>query len=600
MEAQTTVLTVEELQGLIGIKGFIGRAIAKFLSKLFSLDEVNRIQNLYRDSFGPDFSRHVLEECGMSWEVPEKQLANIPAEGGFITVSNHSYGAADGMLLSHLVGSRRPDYKILTTFLLSRIPSLKDSFLAVDNFSSGGARSIQGIRQALNHLASNSPLGLFPAGEVATWQKKKDRTALGKGCIVEDKPWADNIIKLIRRSGMPVIPIYFDGGNSLFFHILGCIHPRLLTVRLAHEVFNKRGLCVKVCIGRPIMPSETEGMDMDAYGKFLRNRCYALEADCREVAAPQGLQHAEEVVPETDPALVRAEIEKISDRLLFENAGYRCYLTRSTDVPAIMSELARLRELTFRAVGEGTGKPFDRDVYDDYYHHLVLWHVGDGCIAGAYRIGVGSEVLAHPGGISAFYTASLYKFRRGCEALLRDAVELGRSFVVGKYQREFLPLRLLLSGIAYALIKFPEAKFMFGPVSLSSSYPDLYKSLIVRFFLRRYGMPEQERYAKPTHPFKENFLRVDPDALLASVDSADALDKLLASISDGAWRLPTLMRAYVSWNAQMLCFNVDPDFNDSVDGLIHARLSEIPERMLDILFRSLDPPERDRIKSRFK
>ncbi|MBP5636866.1 MAG: hypothetical protein J6X25_05055, partial [Bacteroidales bacterium] len=148
MEAQTTVLTVEELQGLIGIKGFIGRAIAKFLSKLLSLDEVNRMQNLYRDSFGPEFSRHVLEECGISWDVPEKQLANIPAEGGFITISNHSYGAVDGMLLSHLVGSRRPDYKILTTFLLSRIPSLKDSFLAVDNFSSGGARSIQGIRQA--------------------------------------------------------------------------------------------------------------------------------------------------------------------------------------------------------------------------------------------------------------------------------------------------------------------------------------------------------------------------------------------------------------------------------------------------------------------
>jgi putative hemolysin len=599
MEAQTTILTAEELQKFIGIKGFFGRFIAKSLLKLFRIDEANRIQNKYRDYTGPEFSARVLEECGVSWEIPQEQLSNIPAEGGFITISNHSYGSIDGMILSCVVGSRRPDYKILTTFLLSLIPSLRDSFLAVDNFSSGGARSIQGIRQALGHLASDCPLGLFPAGEVATWQKKGERTALGKGRVIEDRPWADNIIKLIRRSGMPVVPIYFDGGNSKLFHLLGCIHPRLRTVRLVQELFNKRGTCVKVRIGRPILPVETEGLDLDTYGKYLRSRCYALESECRETPVHESMQHAQPVAPETDKELVRAEIERISDRMLFENAGYRCYLTRSDDVPSIMKELSRLRELTFRAVGEGTGNACDTDKYDSYYYQLILWHMEDACIAGAYRIGVGSEIMAMPGGASGFYTTSLFRYKPGTDAMLRETVELGRSFVLEKYQGEFLPLRLLLTGIVYTLLKFPDVKYMIGPVSLSSSYPDLYKSLIVRFFMRAYGAPEKDRYAEPTHPLKENFLRVDPDPLLASVGDADALDKLIVNMSGGAWRLPPLMRAYVAWGARMVCFNVDPDFNDSVDGLIHSRLSEFPERMIKMLFRSAGEEELERIIRRF-
>ena len=600
MEAQTTILTVEELQKYIGIKGPFGRLIAKTVGKILRIDEANRVQNKYRDSFGPEFSAHVLEESGVTWELPEEQLANIPAEGGFITISNHSYGSVDGLILSHVIGSRRPNYKILTTFILSLIPSLRDSFLAVDNFSAGGARSIKGIRQALNHLSEDGPLGLFPAGEVATWQKKKNRTASGKGRIVEDRPWADNIIKLIRRSGMPVIPIYFDGGNSKVFHLLGLIHPRLRTIRLIHELFNKRGTCVKVRIGRPILPAETENMELDAYGKYLRSRCYALESECREAPVHKGLEHAEPLAPETDPETVRAEIERISDRMLFENAGYRCYLTRSDDIPVIMAELARLREKTFRAVGEGTGKAVDTDGFDKYYHHLILWHVADNCIAGAYRIGVGSEIMAMPYGVSGFYTTSLFKFKPGYDDMLRETVELGRSFVVEKYQCEFLPLRLLLTGIIYTLLKFPEIKYLIGPVSLSSSYPDLYKSLIVRFFMQNYRAPEKDRYAEPVHPLKENYLRVDPDALLASVGNADALDKLLSNMSGGAWRLPPLMRAYVSWGARFVCFNVDPDFNDSVDGLILSRLSDIPEVMIKLLLRSVEKEELEKIISRFK
>ena len=342
-ETKTTVLEVDELQKLLGIKGFPGRWIAKAAYRALELGKVNRVHEKFHESVGPEFSAHVLEDVGIRFEVPPEQLDYIPKEGGFITVSNHHYGSLDGMILSSLVGSRRPDYKILTTFLLSHIPSLKDSFIPVDNFSSGGARSISGIRTALEHIGDQHPLGLFPAGEVATWQKGKNRTALREGKIVEDIPWATNIVKLIKKSGFPVVPIFFEGGNSKSFHVLGRIHPRLRTARLIHEVFNKRGTVIQVRIGQPISAAEIAGCDVDELGRFLRNRCYALEAQCRQVAHSSS-QAFQVPVAEAVPAdEVAAEMARLDHLKLFEIGNYRAYLIPSQEAPVVLRVLYRVR-----------------------------------------------------------------------------------------------------------------------------------------------------------------------------------------------------------------------------------------------------------------
>jgi putative hemolysin len=242
------------------------------------INKVNDIQSRYPDLKGPSFSEKVLEEVGVKYELPQEDLKNIPAEGGFITVSNHHFGSIDGLILNAVVGSRRPDYKLLTTFLLALIPSLKEAFLPVDNLSGGkaDAKSVNGIRMALRHIADGGSIGFFPAGEVATWQHRKKRRE-GGFFTIQDKPWADNITKLIKRSGLPVVPIYFEGTNSKTFHRLGLIHPRLRTVRLIHELFNKQGTTVKVRIGRPILPEELEGREITELSWYLRGRCYALK-----------------------------------------------------------------------------------------------------------------------------------------------------------------------------------------------------------------------------------------------------------------------------------------------------------------------------------
>ncbi len=271
----------EGLQQQLRLKGTFGRWVSGLLYKVLELQEVNEMNALYYDLKGPDFAAAVIKGVGASYNYPADQLANIPEEGGFITVSNHPIGSIDGMILVDIVARKRPDYKILTTFLLALIPSLRSSFIPVNNLSTGDTRTVSGIRAALSHIAEGHPLGLFPAGEVSTYQKKENRRNPEGKAVVEDKPWAENMMKLIRRSGFPVVPIYFQGGNSKSFHILGKIHRRLRTVRLPHEMLNKKGSHIEVQIGKPIPAAQLAGYSDKELAKYLRDCCYQLESQIK-------------------------------------------------------------------------------------------------------------------------------------------------------------------------------------------------------------------------------------------------------------------------------------------------------------------------------
>ena len=278
MEAeQLEVVSQAQMQKAMGLKGKFGAWAARRAMHLLDIDRVNDIQSRYPGITGPAFSEIVLREVGVRYEISAEDISRIPREGGFITVSNHHYGSIDGLILSAAVGAIRPDYKLLTTFLLALIPGLRDCFLPVDNLSGGqaDARSVNGIRMALRHIADGGALGFFPAGEVATWQGKKNRKD-GGFFTIQDKPWAPNIIKLIKKSGLPVIPIYFDGNNSLTFRLLGLVHPRLRTLRLIHEMFNKPGRTVKARIGEPILPEQMNDQSVEDLAWFLRRKCYDL------------------------------------------------------------------------------------------------------------------------------------------------------------------------------------------------------------------------------------------------------------------------------------------------------------------------------------
>ena len=599
MDNHKQVLSAEDMQKMLGLKGGFGRAVAKLVNKFLDIEKVNVHQAKHADAMGPDFAKAVLAEEGVTYDIPAGQLDYIPAEGGFITVSNHHFGSIDGLILSDAIGRRRKDYKILTTFMLCLLPNLKDSFLPVNNLGGkNDARSINSIRMALQHMQDGGGLGLFPAGEVGTWQKKGKRTAVSKKRVIEDKPWAPNIIRLIKKSGLPVIPIYFDGTNSRWFHIWGQIHPRLRTARLVHELFNKQGTHVKVRIGQPITPQEIAKFeDTEAFGKYLRNVTYALEAQCIETPKRAEVMKQEPVMDPVDPELVKKELAAIEKDILFEVGDYRCYLAKPQEVPNTMLEVARLREITFRSVGEGTGTAKDTDIYDTYYRHLILWNIPDGKIAGAYRIGVGSEVFARPEGTKAFYTASLFDFREGINPYLPKTMELGRSFIVGDYRKEVLPLKLLLSGVLTAGAHLDGMEYTMGPVSVSSDVPTFYKSLIYHYFLKNCSVANAENMVRPTTPFTPDFLRVNPDDLLAPCKNVDEFDRLLLYLSSGTVRLPVLFRKYASLGAKYLAFNVDNDFN-TLDAFILQWLGDMPENSFSSFAKFLTPEKLEELKAR--
>ncbi|MBR4788887.1 MAG: lysophospholipid acyltransferase family protein [Bacteroidales bacterium] len=578
------------MQDALGVKGLSGKVLTRLLFGVLGMRKANRIHASKARPDGPAFSEEVLEDLGVSYEIPEEQLAHIPAEGGFISVSNHHFGAIDGMILNSVIGSRRSDYKILTTYFLSMVAHLKDWFIPVDNFATGGAKSVSGIRTALEHIDGGGALGLFPAGEVATWQKKKDRTAVSGKRVVEDKPWAENMMKLVRNSGLPVIPIYFDGTNSRTFHVMGRIHPILRTLRLVREMTGAKGKNVKVRIGQAIPAAQLAELDDKVLGQYLRNRCYALEAQCLAdfTEKPEhGVQ--QELIEPVDTGLIRSQMAALDHRILFETGDYRAYLLDAADAPDAMRELYRLRERTFRAVGEGTGKPMDTDPYDNFYRHLVLWNVPNGEITGAYRIGYGPGIVASHGGVPGFYTSTLLNFGANAEPILAHSVELGRSFVREEYQRDVLPLKLLLAGLCVAISKDPEVNCCAGLVTISASIPDFYKSLLVHFLERDFHLEDASGFAMSTLPFKPGFLRVNPDQLLQVVPKGDidAFDRLLGSLSDGKYRIPVLFRKYFSCGAQASCVNVDPDFSDCVDVMILLRLADFPPASIKSFVRSL-------------
>ena len=598
MVKQKEVFSKEDLQGMLGIKGWFGRCLSGFIIKALDIDKVNRTQAKYADRMGPEFARAILEDQQVTYDVPEGELDRIPAEGGFITISNHHFGSIDGLILCDTVGRRREDYKILTTFMLSLIPNLSPNFLPVNNLGGkNDARSINSIRMALQHIQNGGALGLFPAGEVGTYQKEGKRTAVSAQKVIEDKPWAPNMIRLIQKSGLPVVPIYFDGTNSRWFHIWGKLHPRLRTARLIHELFNKQGTHVKVRIGQPVTPEEmAKFSSTEELGGYLRNLTYALEVNCIEEKKRADVQHLEPIMDPVDPALVKAELESIPDRIFFECGDYRCYFTQPDDIPNVMTEVARLREVTFRMVGEGSGKAKDTDIYDTYYKHLILWHIPTDRIAGSYRIGVGPEVMRHPEG---FYTASLFEFKEGLKPYLSKSMELGRSFIAPDFRKEVLPLKLLLSGILTAGAHCEGMEYTMGPVSVSCDFPTFYKSLILHYFLKNYSMENAQNMVGPTTPFTPDFLRVNPDALLAGCKTVEDLDRLLQYLSSGTLRLPVLFRKYACLGSKFLAFNVDTDFN-TLDAFIIQWLGDMPENSFNSFSKFLTPEKLEALKARLK
>ncbi|MDX9928440.1 MAG: lysophospholipid acyltransferase family protein [Bacteroidales bacterium] len=578
------LLTSKELAKAVNLNIPGGNLIAGALMQIFRYNKLNRVYSSVNEKDTSGMLSSMLEQLEIRYEVSEDDLENIPATGSFITVSNHPYGGIDALILVKILYERRPDLKVMANFLLQRIEPIKDIILPVNPFETHkeARSSFTGLKEGLAHLREGHCISIFPAGEVSTYQHDSN--------VILDREWNESALKFIMKAEVPVIPIYFHGTNSRLFHILGKIHPLLRTAKLPSELFNKRNRSIIVRVGKPItVKDQANFKDTARYGRYLRAKTYSLgtSLEVRKFYFNIFNRVSKKGVPvagETPSDILTREFNEVrKEDELFTTRNYSVICAPTHRIPNIFTEIGRLRELTFRAVGEGTGKSTDIDEYDFYYHHLVIWDTDENRIVGAYRIGKGKEILSQYG-LKGFYISSLFKIKKPMIPVLDDSLELGRSFITLEYQKKALPLFLLWKGIFFFLLKNAEYRYLIGPVSISNDMTHFSKSLIVDFIRTYFFRADLAKYIESRKRFilKPDKV-VDRDIFIDDAErDISKLEKILRDIEPG-YRLPVLLKKYIELNANIIGFNIDPKFNNCLDGLIILDLYEVPPDFIKAL-----------------
>lgn len=549
------------------------------LAEVSGLKRLERFYNEIEMKPGEDFISALFAHLDLRLEVDPADLERVPAPGGVAIVANHPYGAIDGLALLHVLRHRRPDLKVMANFMLQQLEPLRDRFIGVNPFEQLAARSsFQGMRQAAQHLADGGALGVFPAGEVSSYRKEVDAVA--------DPRWKTPVIKLIRHAGVPVVPLWFDGANSLVFQILGMVHPSLRTLQLPREMLRMHGRSVRLRIGNPLTDKELARFtSMDDLARFLRAKTYSIGSGVtvkREHFKPLLFpRRARPVVEPTPVEALEHDLAGLADRKLNTQAEFDLYLAPSGRMPNILREIGRLREVTFRAVEEGTNKAIDLDEFDHYYDHLFVWDREKRRLAGAYRVGDG-RVIMDRYGKRGFYLSTLFKLGGPMRQVLASSYELGRSFVVADYQRHRLPLFMLWRGLLLHVTANPDHRYLIGPVSISGAYSKFSRRLIIEFVEKHHYDAELARHVKPRNRFHIGIDKADGTALLeASGEDIKKLDQVIADVEESGSTVPVLLKRYLSLNAKIVGFNRDPHFNDALDGLVVLDLSKVPASVIE-------------------
>ncbi len=559
--------------------GVLGTFSGWLLMKVLKISTINKFYDRNKHLKELEFLNAIVKEFHIQFEIPEEDLKRIPKDGAYITVSNHPLGGIDGILLLKLMLEREPNFKIIANFLLHRIEPMKQYIMPVNPFENHKdvKSSVIGIKETLRHLKDGKPLGIFPAGEVSTYKDGK---------LVVDKPWEEGAIKVIRKAQVPVVPIYFHAKNSRLFYFLSKIDDTLRTAKLPSEVLTQKNRIIKVRIGKPISVAEqNEHQTIEEFSEFLRKKTYMLANPFEKehkLLVPPTLKipkAPKKIVTPANTEKMIEEIEKLrkTDGRYLQSKNYEVFFTEAEKIPNILHEIGRLRETTFREVGEGTNKPIDLDKYDTYYHHMFLWDDEAKKIAGAYRMGLGSEIYPKYG-FEGFYLSELFRIESELKDMMSKSIEMGRAFIIKEYQQKPMPLFLLWRGIIHTTLRYPEHKFLLGGVSISNQFSDFSKSLMIEFMKSNYYDPYVAQYVHPKKEFKVKLKDADKDFIFDEAESdLNKFDKIIDELEPGNLRLPVLIKKYIKQNAKLVAFNVDPLFNNAIDGLMYIRIADLPE-----------------------
>ncbi len=568
---------------------------ARMFSRLNSLLErlllLNRLNDVYagidRRAEAGDFAERALAALKIAYRVEEEDKAQIPAKGPLIVVANHPFGGVEGLMLASALLSVRPDVRIMANYLLGRIPEMRRLIIPVDPFGGGNAvrRNLKPLREALSWLRGDGALAVFPAGEVSHLHLRKHE--------VVDPAWSDMVARVIRKADAPVLPVFFHGRNSALFQVAGLLHPRLRTALLPHELLNKTSCEVRVEIGNRVPAEKVRSFEDDAQlTAYLRTRTYALR--CRKPARKRGgkrmgpsgknITSQERVVEGPTKEIIQEEVKLIPPgQVLCETERYSVMYAKAQQMPNLLYEIGRLREISFREAGEGTGRSVDLDRFDLYYVHLFLWDKDNSELAGAYRLAPVDRVIERFG-IKGLYTSTLFTYKETFFRQMGSAVELGRSFVRAEYQKSYSTLFLLWKGIARYMAFNPQYSVLFGAVTISDMYSPASRQLIVSFLKWKNYAPRLARMVRPKASLRPERRRsavpvLHPE-LIADVDELSACVSDLETDRKG---VPVLLRQYLRMGGKLMGFSVDRSFSNGLDGLVMVDLTKCEPKVLERL-----------------
>lgn len=515
----------------------------------------------YNHLHGIEFIEQVLDYFHFSFAVSDSERENIPASGKVMIIANHPIGSLDGLALLKLVHDIRSDVKIVANDLLMAIPPLRPMLLPVRNMT--GTSRKGHIERIGNSLESREAVIMFPAGEVS-------RFGLSG---IKDCQWQRGFLKIAETAKAPILPIHIEGRNSIPFYLASLIVKPLSTIMLAGEMFYQRERQLQMTIGS-IIPYEAysgQGIRRRDKVKLFRKHLYRIGNGKKPLFATESAIAGP--VHKADLKKAVGQGEKIGRT----PDGKTIFIIDPVDSSPVMREIGRLRELTFRAVGEGTGKRRDLDNFDWYYRHLILWDEEELEIAGAYRFVDAGRTIREksPNGL---YSDSLFKLDSRQCPFLNEGLELGRSFVQPRYWGK-RSLDYLWYGIGAFLGKNPQFRYLFGPVSISNSIPLPARELLIYFYKLYFSGCRS--FPCSRHPFRFSVPSATLEQEFTGEDYRGDFRKLKSLLDNLGAAVPTLYKQYTELcepgGVSFLDFNIDPAFGNCVDGLVIVDTHKIKE-----------------------
>lgn len=570
-----------DLKEQLGGKTCLPKFLLHWGEQILGFDFLNRahysIDEDWDNGSTENFFRLACKYNHLHYDINEGGLENIPKEGACVIVCNHPHGFSDGLMFGDVAMKVRSDVRIVVNEFLDCVFGMRPYSIKVDVY--GGKEAMRAnmtsMRDMLKWLREGHCLLVFPSGSVASYSHQDKR--------VIDDPWQTNIASIIRKTKATVVPMHISGRTSLFFQALTVLSKKNRGSFIPREILRDRHHRHRITLGNAISPTLLSTMETDEQlSDYLRLRSSLLSyLPVEEAKKPAETRQLAPIAPSMPADAIIAEIEALGEDSIYyrgESSGLIVYMAQAHQIPTLMQEIAIQREIIFRSVGEGTGRSFDRDEFDEYYGQLILWDSNKKCLAGAYRMGFTDQIVKERG-VKGLYASSFYKIDEQATEILCQGLDMGRAFIMPEYQRIPSSLDTLWMGIGHYMTRH-NYRYLYGMVSVSAQYSHLSRSCIRSFMEENKFNAQVAKGIQALAPADGIELRSEDRRLLpTALRETKQLSQLVTELEENNQSIPVLLKHYLRLHGTAIGFSLDEDFGNTLDCFILVDMKHAPERL---------------------